>query len=123
MNACGACGKGIAEEFRLCPYCGTPVAVAPRREQRKRVTILFCDVTGSTALGESTDPEALRALLARYFTRMKAIIELHGGTVEKFIGDAVMAVFGVPVVHEDDALRACRSALEMQAALPDIGIQ
>ena len=75
--------------------------------QRKTVTVLFCDVTGSTALGESTDPEALRALLARYFERMKAIVESHGGTVEKFIGDAVMAVFGVPQVHEDDALRAC----------------
>ena len=68
--------------------------------------MLFCDVTGSTALGEQLDPEALRALLARYFERMKAIVERHGGTVEKFIGDAVMAVFGVPVVHEDDALRA-----------------
>ena len=81
--------------------------VAPAsREQRKTVTVLFCDVTGSTALGESTDPEALRALLARYFERMKGIVESHGGTVEKFIGDAVMAVFGVPGVHEDDALRA-----------------
>ncbi|HLI77439.1 MAG TPA: adenylate/guanylate cyclase domain-containing protein, partial [Acidobacteriaceae bacterium] len=123
MIACGSCGKEIAEDFRLCPYCGTAVAVAPRREQRKRVTILFCDITGSTALGESTDPEALRSLLARYFERMKGIIESHGGTVEKFIGDAVMAVFGVPQLHEDDALRACRAALEMQAALPELGIR
>ena len=84
--------------------------------QRKVVTVLFCDVVGSTALGESVDPEALRALLARYFERMKAIVEAHGGTVEKFIGDAVMAVFGVPVVHEDDALRACRAAVEMREA-------
>jgi class 3 adenylate cyclase len=68
---------------------------AESREHRKTVTVLFCDVTGSTALGESTDPEALRALLARYFERMKAIVESHGGAVEKFIGDAVMAVFGV----------------------------
>ena len=66
--------------------------------------MLFCDLVGSTALGESTDPEALRALLARYFERMKGIVEEHGGSVEKFIGDAVMAVFGVPAVHEDDAL-------------------
>jgi class 3 adenylate cyclase/tetratricopeptide (TPR) repeat protein len=85
--------------------------------------VLFCDVTGSTALGESTDPEALRALLARYFERMRAIVESHGGTVEKFIGDAVMAVFGVPVAHEDDALRACRAAAEMRDALPDLGIE
>src|SRR5262245_64868543 len=77
---------------------------------------------GSTALGESTDPEALRGLLARYFERMKGIVESHGGTVEKFIGDAVMAVFGVPAAHEDDALRACRAAVEMRDALPALGI-
>ena len=93
------------------------------REQRKTVTVLFCDVTGSTALGESTDPEALRALLARYFERMKGIVESHGGTVEKFIGDAVMAVFGVPQLHEDDALRACRAAVEMRDALPELGVK
>jgi class 3 adenylate cyclase/tetratricopeptide (TPR) repeat protein len=89
---------------------------------RKTVTVLFCDVTGSTALGESVDPEALRGLLAAYFERMKGIVEFHGGTVEKFIGDAVMAVFGVPVAHEDDALRACRAAVEMRDAFPELGI-
>ena len=91
--------------------------------QRKTVTILFCDVTGSTALGESVDPEALREVLARYFERMKAIVERHGGTVEKFIGDAVMAVFGVPVAHEDDALRAVHAAVEMREALPELGVE
>ncbi|HJQ73713.1 MAG TPA: adenylate/guanylate cyclase domain-containing protein [Gaiellaceae bacterium] len=90
---------------------------------RKVVTVLFCDVVGSTALGESVDPEALQGLLAGYFERMKAIVEAHGGTVEKFIGDAVMAVFGVPVAHEDDALRACRAAMEMRAALPELGVE
>src|SRR5439155_5262357 len=90
---------------------------------RKVVTVLFCDVVGSTALGESVDPEALQGLLARYFERMKGIVESHGGSVEKFIGDAVMAVFGVPVVHEDDALRACRAAVEMRDALPELGIR
>ena len=85
--------------------------------------MLFCDVVGSTALGESTDPEALRALLARYFERMRGIVESHGGSVEKFIGDAVMAVFGVPVVHEDDALRACRAAVEMREAFAGLGIE
>jgi class 3 adenylate cyclase/tetratricopeptide (TPR) repeat protein len=84
---------------------------------------MFCDVAGSTALGESIDPEALRGLLARYFERMKAIVERHGGSVEKFIGDAVVAVFGVPVVHEDDALRACRAAVEMRDALPELGVR
>src|SRR5437764_8478678 len=89
---------------------------------RKVVTVLFCDVVGSTALGESVDPEALEGLLARYFERMKGIVESHGGTVEKFIGDAVMAVFGVPVAHEDDALRACRAAVEMREALPELEV-
>src|SRR6187399_3220923 len=90
---------------------------------RKVVTVLFCDVVGSTALGESVDPEALQGLLVRYFERMKGIVESHGGSVEKFIGDAVMAVFGVPVVHEDDALRACRAAVEMRDALPELGVE
>src|SRR5919202_3653820 len=90
---------------------------------RKIVTVLFCDVVGSTALGESADPEALQALLGRYFERMKAIVERHGGTVEKFIGDAVMAVFGVPVSHEDDASRAVRAAAEMREALPELGVE
>jgi class 3 adenylate cyclase/tetratricopeptide (TPR) repeat protein len=90
---------------------------------RKVVTVLFCDVVGSTALGESVDPEALQALLARYFERMSGIVEAHGGTVEKFIGDAVMAVFGVPVAHEDDALRACRAAVEMRDVLPELGVE
>ena len=87
------------------------------------MTVVFCDLVGSTELGESIDPEALQALLARYFERMKAIVESHGGTVEKFIGDAVMAVFGIPAAHEDDALRACRAAAEMRDALPELGIR
>src|ERR687892_811611 len=91
--------------------------------QRKTVTVLFCDVTGSTALGESIDPEALRGLLARYFERMKAIVERHGGTVEKFIGDAVMAVFGIPVLHEDDAMRAVRAASDMRDRLAELNDQ
>ena len=90
---------------------------------RKVVTVLFCDVVGSTALGESVDPETLQSLLARYFARMKRIVESHEGSVEKFIGDAVMAVFGVPQAHEDDALRACRAAMEMRASFPELGIR
>ena len=73
-------------------------------------------------MGESADPETLRELLAGYFDRMRGIVERHGGTVEKFIGDAVMAVFGVPAAHEDDALRACRAAVEMRDALPELGV-
>ena len=124
MQRCPTCGHENGDRAKFCEECASPLGTAPAaREQRKTVTVLFCDVTGSTALGESTDPEALRALLARYFERMKDIVESHGGTVEKFIGDAVMAVFGVPQVHEDDALRAVRAATEMRAALPDLGVQ
>jgi class 3 adenylate cyclase/tetratricopeptide (TPR) repeat protein len=107
-----------------CPYCGAKFPVPrPSRAVRKTVTVLFCDVTGSTTLGESVDPEALREILVRYFERIRAIVERHGGTVEKFIGDAVMAVFGVPIVHEDDALRAARAAVEILGALPELGVQ
>jgi class 3 adenylate cyclase/tetratricopeptide (TPR) repeat protein len=124
MRVCGSCGHANGEGAKFCEECGFSFAPAPAfaREQRKTVTVLFCDVSGSTSLGEALDPERLRALLARYFRRMKAIVESHGGTVEKFIGDAVMAVFGVPVLHEDDALRALRAAVEMRDAMPELGI-
>jgi class 3 adenylate cyclase/predicted ATPase len=124
VSACPACGRDLPPgEFPFCPFCRAPLTEAPpAREQRKTVTVLFCDVTGSTELGESLDPEALRALLAQYFDRMKAIVERHGGSVEKFIGDAVMAVFGVPVLHEDDALRAVTAAVEMREAFSDLAV-
>jgi class 3 adenylate cyclase len=89
VPACSTCGFESERPFRFCPECGTEQAAAAlSREQRKTVTVLFCDLTGSTALGETLDPERLRALLANYFELMKAIVELHGGTVEKFIGEA-----------------------------------
>jgi class 3 adenylate cyclase/tetratricopeptide (TPR) repeat protein len=113
------------EGARFCERCGAVLPAPPMRatEQRKTVTVLFCDLAGSTALGETVDPERLRALLARYFERMQGIVEGYGGSVEKFIGDAVMAVFGVPQLHEDDALRAVRAAAEMRDALPELGLQ
>jgi class 3 adenylate cyclase len=86
-------------------------------ESRKTVTVLFCDVAGSTALGERLEPESIRKVMGRYFDEARACLERHGGTVEKFIGDAVMAVFGIPQVHEDDALRACRAAAEIREAV------
>src|SRR5437667_4929798 len=89
-------------------------------ETRKAVTILFIDAVSSTALGEEMDPESLRAVMTRYFDVMQEAIESHGGGVEKFIGDAVMAVFGVPTVHEDDAVRACRAALEIGRRLKEL---
>ncbi|HEU5362604.1 MAG TPA: adenylate/guanylate cyclase domain-containing protein [Gaiellaceae bacterium] len=93
------------------------------RLTRKTVTVLFADVVGSTALGEARDPEAVRALMGRYFERMSAVIERHGGTVEKYVGDAVMAVFGIPTAHEDDALRAVRTAAEMRVALGSLNAE
>jgi class 3 adenylate cyclase/tetratricopeptide (TPR) repeat protein len=125
VPVCASCGHANGEGAKFCEQCGFSFAAAParEREQRKTVTVLFCDVAGSTSMGETLDPERLRVLLARYFQRMKAIVESHGGTVEKFIGDAVMAVFGVPVVHEDDALRAVRAAAEMRDAVHGLGIQ
>jgi class 3 adenylate cyclase/predicted ATPase len=124
MPNCTSCGQENPEGFKFCSECGASLEMEARpREVRKTVTILFCDLTGSTSLGETLDPERLRGVLARYFERMKTIVERHGGTVEKFIGDAVMAVFGVPVAHEDDALRAVRAAAEMRAALPELGVE
>ncbi|HET9674772.1 MAG TPA: AAA family ATPase [Gaiellaceae bacterium] len=128
MPICTNCGRASEADFAFCPSCGTALtreqpAAEPTRELRKTVTVLFCDVTDSTSLGESVDPEALRAVLVGYFDRLRAIVEAHGGTVEKFIGDAVMAVFGVPVVHEDDAMRAVRAASEILEALPELGVQ
>jgi len=123
MVLCPSCGQENPEGFRFCGACGRLLHVDAGGAVRKTVTIVFCDVAGSTALGESMDPEALRGVLARYFERVKTIVELHGGTVEKFIGDAVMAVFGVPTAHEDDAVRAVRAAVEMQAAMPELGVK
>jgi class 3 adenylate cyclase/tetratricopeptide (TPR) repeat protein len=122
VKRCPNCGEENADRARFCQHCATPLAEpeAPAAEVRKVVTIVFADVTGSTALGGRLDPEALRRVMGRYFDRMAAVIEGHGGTVEKFIGDAVMAVFGVPRLHEDDAIRAVRAADGMRAALDEL---
>ncbi|MGA9159587.1 MAG: adenylate/guanylate cyclase domain-containing protein [Actinomycetota bacterium] len=122
MVDCPSCGHANAEGAKFCSDCGTRLdtPAPPTREVRKTVTVVFCDVTGSTALGERLDPESLRTVMSRYFDRMQGVLESHGGTVEKFIGDAVMAVFGIPVLHEDDALRAVRAAGEMRDALAQL---
>ena len=123
MIVCPSCGRENPEEASFCNACATPLsATGIAREQRKVVTVLFCDLVGSTALGESTDPEALRARMRRYFEDLRVILERHGGTVEKFVGDAVMAVFGIPVSHEDDALRAVRAAAQMRTAIAAHGL-
>ena len=118
MQVCPSCGEENPDRFRLCGMCGAELAPAPPPgEVRKTVTVVFSDLAGSTALGERLDSESLREVLGTYFAEMRAVLERHGGTVEKYIGDAIMAVFGLPVLHEDDALRAVRAAAEMQEAL------
>jgi class 3 adenylate cyclase/tetratricopeptide (TPR) repeat protein len=118
MQVCPNCGEENPDRFRLCGSCGTQLAPeVPKQEVRKTVSIVFCDLKGSTSLGEKLDTERLREVLSVYFDEMRMVLERHGGTVEKFIGDAVMAVFGLPRLHEDDALRAVRAAWEMKQAL------
>jgi class 3 adenylate cyclase/tetratricopeptide (TPR) repeat protein len=119
VPVCPRCGEDNPERARFCLACGSPLVerIAPHPEVRKSVTIVFTDVSGSTAMGDRLDPESLRRVMTRYFDAMRGVLERHGGTVEKFIGDAVMAVFGVPTLHEDDALRAVRAAAEMRDTL------
>src|SRR5213595_308785 len=112
MATCSRCGQENPEIAKFCLACGTPIAIAaiPETEERKLVTVLFTDIVGSTAKAEQMDPEDVRARLAPYYTRLRAELERFGGTVEKFIGDAVVALFGAPVAHEDDPERAVRAA-------------
>ncbi|HLY94734.1 MAG TPA: adenylate/guanylate cyclase domain-containing protein, partial [Gaiellaceae bacterium] len=125
MQVCPACGQENPDGFRYCGACGAPLETpaAAAREERKVVTVLFTDLVGFTHEAETLDPEDVRALLAPYYARLRAEIERHGGTVEKFIGDAVMAVFGAPVAHEDDAERAVRAALAIRDAIDDLRIR
>jgi predicted ATPase/class 3 adenylate cyclase len=124
MKTCGSCGVENPDIARFCLACGTQLAEArPPQEMRKVVTIVFSDLKGSTSLGEALDSEALREVMTRYFDAMRGELERHGGVIEKFIGDAVMAVFGLPRLHEDDALRAVRAAAGMQAALEELNVE
>jgi class 3 adenylate cyclase len=114
---CPGCGEEVGEAFRFCPSCGAALgqpATTPGREERKVVTVVFADLVGSTARAERLDPEDVRALLSSYHAHLRDELERFGGTVEKFIGDAVMAVFGAPVAHEDDPERAVRAALAIR---------
>jgi class 3 adenylate cyclase/tetratricopeptide (TPR) repeat protein len=116
MATCPSCGQENPDGFRFCGACATPLELeaAQRREERKVVTVLFCDLVGSTATAEQLDPEDVRALLSRYHDRVRTELERWGGTVEKVIGDAVMALFGAPVAREDDPERAVRAALAVR---------
>src|SRR5215218_5319187 len=123
MLTCANCGEQNPERARFCLNCGVSLAAEPRRGARKVVTVVVCDVSGSTALGERLDPESLGRVMARYFERTRAVLEGHHGLVQKFIGDAVVATFGVPVVREDDALRAVRAAAAMQDAVAELDVE
>jgi class 3 adenylate cyclase len=119
VGLCPACSERNPQGAKFCSKCGAELPVGARAQEglRKTVTVIFSDMVGSTALGEKLDPESFLNVMAAYYNAMREAVEQHGGTVEKFVGDAVMAVFGVPTLHEDDALRAVRAALEMQRAL------
>ena len=118
MPRCAACGQDNPGGFRFCGACGAPLAAPPRApaEERRLVTVLFCDLVGFTARSDQADPEDVGALLRPYHIRLRTEIERLGGTLDKFVGDGVMAVFGAPVAHEDDPQRAIRCALGMLAA-------
>ena len=121
MIACPRCGHPNADDARYCSNCAFALTPAPpAAEARKTVTVMFMDAVGSTGIGENADPETLRRVMTRYFNEIRTIVERHGGVIEKYIGDAVMAAFGVPTVHEDDALRAVRAAAEIRARLAEL---
>lgn len=120
MTICTRCGQENPEGARFCNACAAPLGSMERGEERKLATMLFADLAGSTELGSRLDPERLRSLLQRYFAAVAACIDEWGGTVEKYIGDAVLAVFGVPAAREDDAERAVRSALEVLQRLEEL---
>jgi hypothetical protein len=117
---CSACGEENPDRARFCLNCSAPLQPAVSRHERKFATALFADIVGSTALAEREDPEVVQALVGRAFDRLSAEIERYGGLIEKFVGDAVLAVFGVPSAHEDDPERAVRAGLEMQAVLSEL---
>jgi class 3 adenylate cyclase len=118
MATCARCGEESPDRFRFCGACGAPLAVAPpARQERKVVTVVYADLVGSTARAERLDPEDVRAVLAPFHRRLRKELERYGGTVEKYIGDAVVGLFGAPVAHEDDPERAVRAALAIQDAI------
>src|SRR5438132_6784993 len=117
-GACPTCGEVNPPAARLCGVCGTSLLRDEAAgEVRREITLVTSDLKGSTALGERLDPEALREVLNRYFSVMRAVFESHGGTIEKIIGDAIVAVFGLPFRHDDDPVRALEAAAESQRAL------
>ena len=121
MHVCPRCGEENPEHARFCLRCGEPLAATePSRQERKFATALFADLVGSTALAEHEDPEVVQAVVGRAFDRLAEEVTRHEGLLEKFMGDAILAVFGVPRAHEDDAERAVNAGMEMQAVLSEL---
>src|ERR671937_1931437 len=124
MRLCPACGAENPERARFCLECGTPLTEAPPpsapSEERKVITAIFVDLVGSTARSEQLDPEDVKALVAPYHTRVRGELERHGGTFEKFSGDAILALFGTPKAHEDDPERAVRAALAVRQGIAEL---
>ena len=124
MPTCATCGQDNPDIAKFCLACGAPLAApVPTSEERKLITVLFTDIVGSTAKAENMDPEDVRARLAPYYVRLRAELERFGGTVEKFIGDAVVALFGAPVAHEDDPERAVRAAFAICNAIDELNAE
>lgn len=115
---CGSCGEEVPEGARFCPSCGTPVE--RRADERRIATVVFADVVGFTALSEQLDPETVKHLVDRLFDRLSEVVTRHGGTVDKIVGDAIMALFGAPVALGDDPERAVRAGLAMQRAAAEV---
>src|SRR5436190_22278098 len=120
MPACTACGATVSVGDRFCASCGAALGVETVREERKVVSVLFCDLVGFTSGAEGLDPEDVRATLQPYAGRLRTVLESFGGTVEKFVGDAVMALFGAPAAREDDPERAVRAALAIREAVAEL---
>jgi class 3 adenylate cyclase/tetratricopeptide (TPR) repeat protein len=121
MAICPSCGEENPDKFRLCGFCGTPLAAAPPpSEERKVITAIFVDLVGSTARSENLDPEDVKSLVAPYHARVRVELEAHGGTFEKFSGDAILALFGTPKAHEDDPERAIRAALAVRQGIAEL---
>src|SRR5919199_1776564 len=122
MAVCRKCGKENPDGFAFCGYCTEPLTpwAAPGIEERKVVSVLFCDLVAFTAASDQHDPEDVRARIRPYHARVRQEIERYGATVEKFVGDAVMAAFGAPVTHEDDAERAVRAGLSILDAIAEL---
>src|SRR3954469_24519486 len=123
MPICGTCGQDNPDVAKFCLACGAPLAPQTTTEERKLITVLFTDIVGSTAKAENMDPEDVRARLAPYYVRLRTELESFGGTVEKFIGDAVVALFGAPVAHEDDPERAVCAAFAVCRAIDELNAE